>query len=325
LTLVYYAANLGLFFCGYAILTLGLNIQFGFAGVLNFAYIAFWAIGAYITAVFLLGPSTAFSGETYILGLQLPFIVALLAGGVAAGMLAVAMGALILRRLRGDFIGIGLFALSFALYDLVGGYKPLFNGWDGIIGIPLPLNFLNLDPEQFIIFYLIPSGLLAAVLYWVAQRFSKSPYGRALRATREDEMVAASFGKNTYRLRLTAMVIGCIYAGLAGGLMIGFLGAMAPASWTNAETFIIWTALIVGGLGNNRGAILGVLVIIIVLGEGSRLLPLPIELQSLVPAVRGIVIGLVLIAVLYWRPKGLVPEKRPDYHLDARQSSAAKP
>jgi ABC-type branched-subunit amino acid transport system permease subunit len=240
-------------------------------------------------------------------------------------MLAVAMGALILRRLRGDFIGIGLFALSFALYDLVGGYKPLFNGWDGIIGIPLPLNFLNLDPEQFIIFYLIPSGLLAAVLYWVAQRFSKSPYGRALRATREDEMVAASFGKNTYRLRLTAMVIGCIYAGLAGGLMIGFLGAMAPASWTNAETFIIWTALIVGGLGNNRGAILGVLVIIIVLGEGSRLLPLPIELQSLVPAVRGIVIGLVLIAVLYWRPKGLVPEKRPDYHLDARQSSAAKP
>jgi len=325
MTLVYYAANLGLFFCGYVILALGLNIQFGYAGVLNFAYIAFWAIGAYITAVFMLGPSTAFSGETYILGLRLPFIVALLAGGVAAGLLAVAMGGLILRRLRGDFIGIGLFALSFALYDVVGNYTPLFNGWAGVIGVPPPLNFFNLNAEQYILYYLIPSGLLAVLLYWVAQRLSRSPYGRALRALREDETVAATFGKNTFRLRLSAMVIGCIYAGLAGGLMIGFLSAMAPASWSAAETFIIWTAVIVGGLGNNRGSVLGVLVIIILLGEGTRLLPLPLEMQSLVPPLRGIIIGAVLIAILYWRPKGLIPEERTKYHLVASQNSAANP
>jgi len=312
---VYYLANLGVFFCGYAILALGLNIQFGYAGVLNFAYITFWAIGAYVTGVFMLGPASPILGETYILGLHFPFLVGLLAGGITAGLVATAMGTLILRRLRSDFVGIALFALSFALYDLVGNFTPLFNGWDGILGVPLPLNFFGLDAEQFILYYLIPSGILAGILYWVASRLSKSPYGRALRAIREDEVVAAAFGKNTYLLRLSALVIGCVFAGLSGGLMIGFLTAMAPAAWTNAETFVVWTAVIVGGMGSNRGAVLGTFVIVILLTEGTRLLPVPLELQNQLPALRGIVIGLILIAVLYWRRRGLIPEERPQYRL----------
>jgi len=312
--ILFFVANLGLFFFAYVILTVGLNIQFGYAGLLNFAYITFWAIGAYVTGVLILGPAPG-HGITYILGFNLPFLVALIAGGVAAGALAALMGALILRRLRSDFVAIGLFALSFALYDIVGNYTPLFNGWDGILGVLPPLNIFQLDANAFTIYYLVPVGLATLILYWAANLLQNSPYGRALRAVRDDIDVAASFGKNTVWLRWSALVIGCIYAGIAGGLMIGFLSALSPASWASSETFIIWAALIVGGAGNNRGMLLGTFLFVIVALEATRLIPMPANVQNLIPALRLIVIGAVLIVVLLFRPQGLLPERRRIYAL----------
>jgi ABC-type branched-subunit amino acid transport system permease subunit len=311
---VYYLATLAIFFFVYNILTWGLNIQFGYAGILDFTYITFFAAGAYFAGAASLGRPGPDSDMRYILGLGWPFLPSLVLGAAVAGCLGSLIGLVVLNRLRSDYLAIVTVSVGTIAYDLVGNDARLFNGWDGIAGVPYPFNaVLGLDPNTYTLFYVGFSGVVMAVLWFFAHRLYASPLGRAMRATREDADVAEAFGKNTFAIRMTAMVIGCVYAGVAGALLIGFISALNPGGWTAGETFVVWAAMLVGGRGNNLGAVVGSLLVPVVFNEATRFLPPIPGHPALIPAIRNMLIGLLLILVLWFRPEGILPERKPAF------------
>ena len=309
----FYLATLAVYFLIYCILTLGLNITFGMAGIFDFSYITFMAIGAYFAGVATLPPSNQ-PGLQWILGLNLPFPLDLVIGALAAGAAGLLIGVIAIRRIRSDYLAMVLVAVWTISWSVASTATGLFNGQQGLIGVPQPLEAqLNVDPNNYV-FVFIPIALVAlAALFTVAYRIERSPFGRALRAIREDPDVAAAFGKRTVRMRLSAMVIGCVYSGIAGALTIEFLSAMSPNAWAIVETVIVFSALIVGGRGNVWGAVLGALLVRILIIEGTGLLPTIPDHPDLIGATRNIAIGVLVILVLYFRPQGVIPEIRRRY------------
>jgi ABC-type branched-subunit amino acid transport system permease subunit len=310
---LYYLATLVVFFFIYNILTWGLNIQFGYTGILNFAFIVFMAVGAYVTGVTSLGRPGIDSGQTYVLGLGWFFPLPLLAGGIVAGLFGLFVGGVALKRLRSDYMAIVTVAVGSIAYDIVGNYTPLFNGWDGLSGVPAPFSDLIVDPVMYQVIFIVLSGIVMLILWWVANRIHKSPFGRTLRSIREDLDVSEAFGKDTFRYRMIAMFIGCFYAGIAGGLLMEFVGAFNPSGWTAGETFVVWAALLVGGRGNNWGAVLGALLVPVIFQEATRFLPQFPNNPALIAALRNIVVGSLLILVLWFRPQGILPERKPRF------------
>ena len=145
----------------------------------------------------------------------------------------------------------------------------------------------------------------------ISQSIVNSPWGRVLKAIREDEVAAESLGKNPVRIRLTSFVLGCMLMGLSGALYVAFIGFVSPFDFLPIITFQIWTMLIVGGSANNRGAILGAIIVWAVwTGSGffiSRVIPPEFQAQS--GAIQAVLIGLILVLSLLYRPRGLIGEK----------------
>jgi ABC-type branched-subunit amino acid transport system permease subunit len=221
-----------------------------------------------------------------------------------------------LGRLRSDYLAIVTFSLGFVAYDFVGSFRPLFNGYDGISGVASPFaDVLPLDLNGYLAFFLGLSAVIMLALWWVANRIYGSALGRTMRAIRDDVDVAEALGKDTFRFRLTAMVIGCLYAGVAGGLTVEFITAMNTSAWVATETFIVWGAMLLGGRANNLGSVLGTLLLPVLFVEGTRFIPQISSYPTLVPGLRVMVIGALLIWILWVRPQGLLPEKRPFYEL----------
>ena len=311
---LFYVTTLVTFWILFNIQAWGLNIQFGYTGILNFAFIVFLAIGAYVTGVLSLPPANGISGQTYILGLNWPFPLTLIAGGLAAAVVGVLVGFIALKRLRSDYMAIVTVAVGAIAYDFIGNTTKLFNGWDGLGGVPSPLQTrFNIDYNTYQFVFILLAGVVMAILWWLANRIYKSPFGRTLRSIREDLDVSEAFGKNTFKYRMIAMAIGCFYAGIAGGLLIEYVSAINPSGWTAGETFVIWTALLVGGTGNNLGAVLGALLVPVFFQEVTRFLPQSISRPDLIPALRNIIVGALLIVVLWFRPQGLLPERKAKF------------
>ncbi|MHB8394308.1 MAG: branched-chain amino acid ABC transporter permease [Candidatus Dormibacteria bacterium] len=306
-----YLATLVVFFFIYNIFTWGLNIQFGYAGVLDFTFITFVACGAYFAGVFALGPGSKQTGFEWILGLNLPFPIALLAGAISAGLLGLVIGLIAINRLRSDYMAIVTLAAGTVIYGLVSNFTPLFDGFDGLAGLTQPFSqILPLNSNQFTYFWVLVSGVVMVVCWFIAQRILNSPLGRTMRATRDDQDAADTFGKDTVRVRLIAMSMGAVLAGTGGALLMGFIGAFSPAGWTSGETFVVFAAMIVGGTGNNWGAVLGSFVVAVLINEATRYIPpLPAD-PTLIPTVRNMLIGASLIVVLWVRPQGIIPEAR---------------
>ncbi|HEU5345952.1 MAG TPA: branched-chain amino acid ABC transporter permease [Ktedonobacterales bacterium] len=325
--IVLYATTLLVFFFINNILTWGLNIQFGYTGILNFAFIIFMALGAYVTGVFSLPVANGISGQTYVLGLSWPFPLTLLMGGLASAAFGLVVGLIALKRLRSDYMAIVTVAVGVITYDFVGNTTGLFNGWDGLGGVPSPLQdrfSISYGTYQWV--FVLLAGVVMLGMWWFAQRIENSPYGRTLRSIREDQDVAESFGKNTFKYRMSAMVIGCFYAGIAGGLLIEYITAINPSGWTTGETFVIWTALLIGGTGNNWGAALGALLVPVLFQEVTRFLPQVSNNPDLIPALRNIIVGSLLILVLWFRPQGIIPEKKwRFFDLPLRRGGPAAP
>lgn len=305
--IVLYAVTLAFFFFTDSIMIMGLNIQFGQTGILNFAYIAFVAMGAYITGVLSLGPPVSGSGMTYILGATVPFPLNLLLGALAASLLAVLIGTVAFRRLRSDYLAIVMISVSIVLYDIVGTDVSLFDGADGLNGVP---QVFNIDPNTYQILFTGFAGVLMLIMWFISARISASPLGRTFRAIRDDPDVARALGKNVFFYQMLSLVIGAFYAGLGGGLLMEFIGSFNTSGWTSGETFVIFAALIIGGRGSNLGSIVGALIVPVIFVELSRYLPQIGSRPDLVPDLRNILIGLLLIATLWFRPEGLVPEPR---------------
>jgi branched-chain amino acid transport system permease protein len=190
-------------------------------------------------------------------------------------------------------------------------WQALTGGSLGLTSIPRPLASYFEGRLSYSIFFL---GLVAAVtvlVYWALERIVRSPWGRVLKAIREDETAAVALGKDARLFRLQAFVLGSTIIGLAGALYVSFIGFVSPFDFLPILTFQIWTMLIVGGSGSNRGALLGALIVWgLWSGSGvlvSKLLPATLQTQG--AAAQSILIGLLLVVMLVRKPRGLIGEE----------------
>ena len=308
----YYLSTIVVYFGVDLLAAWGLNIQFGWAGVPNFAFIIFQAIGAYSAAVVTLGPdSGANSFQSYILGAQLPFPLPLLVAAGAGGLLALIVGVIATLRLRRDYQAAVFLLLALIASQVVSGDVGLFNGSNGLAAVPQPLSgplsSLSLGDYQWVYAGFVVVVCVAA--FALIRRLGKSGWQRGLRATRDDEAAASALGLNVAVMRLQVFVLGGAIAGLSGGLLVGFITAWSPGSWGYAETFAILTGIILGGAGNIWGVVLGTFLVQIVFVEVPSFLP-EFGYPGLIDKLEWIVIGFMWLAVLVLRPGGIVSERR---------------
>jgi branched-chain amino acid transport system permease protein len=310
--MVYYITTLLVYGGVDAIACLGLSQQFGVGGVTNFGFIIFQAAGAYTAGVLSLPDSGANGGfQTYVGGLALPFPLPWIGAAVVGGLLAVPFAAIVGKRLRGDFAAVGLLVTAVMFNLLVTNYKPLFNGAAGLSLVPAPLQgSLNPQTTGYQWFYGAAAVVLALATYLFVNRITESPYGRTLRAMRDNDVVADSLGKNLRSLRTSSLVVGGAIAGLSGGILVGFINLWDPQAWGYAETVVLFAAVIIGGLGNHRGAVLGALVVPLAFEEATRYIPPVPNDPNLIPALQWVIIGLLIVAFLWFRPQGILPERR---------------
>jgi branched-chain amino acid transport system permease protein len=305
------------------IAALGLNLQYGFAGIPNFAFMVFFAVGAYVASVLTLGPASATGGyEHYVLGETLPWPLPLLAAALAGGVFALLVGLFALRPSRSDYQAMVLLSFSFIATVVVTSEVNLFNGAAGLAGVPRPLNsVLNLGYVDSGWFYCALTAAVAGVVFLFVHRLTSSPWGRLVRAVRENPTAVRSLGGNVERLQMEAFVLGGAAAALAGAMVAQFIGAWAPAGWETTETFYFFVCVVVGGLGNNLGAALGTLVVLTILDNGLQNLPI-FEYSPDVGALQTIFFGLIAIAFLWFRPRGLLPERRRRFGPTPAESPA---
>jgi branched-chain amino acid transport system permease protein len=306
---------------------LGLSQQFGVAGVTNFGFIIFQAAGAYVAAVLALPPDSANGGfQHYIGGWNLPFPLPWIGAAVAGGVLALPFTLLVGRRLRGDFAAIGLLVTAVLLNLLVMNYVPLFNGDAGLAIVNAPLQSQVMTTTSTAYQWEFTAGVivLAAAVYWVVRRITASPYGRSLRAMRDNDVVADSLGKNLVSLRTGMLVVGGAIAGLSGGVLVTFISVWSPAAWTYAETIVLFAAVIIGGRGNHFGAVLGALIVPVGFEESTRLITNanPSLPPNLLPSLQWVAIGLLIVGFLWLRPQGILPERRRTIRLPLADRAA---
>jgi branched-chain amino acid transport system permease protein len=288
----------------------GLNLQFGITGINNFAFIIFQAAGAYTAAVLSLGPQSGNGGfQHYLFGASLPFPMPILMGGVIAGVLSFAVGLITLRRLRSDYQAMVMLVIAVIGTLVVENLGTFLNGSAGLALIPQPLSsqFGSLIDYQWA--FVGFTAIACAVVYFFLNRITSSPLGRALRSVRDHEYAAAALGKDVARLRMFSFVAGGVMAGISGGLLVSFITAWSPGSWLYVETLVLLTAVIVGGTGNNFGVMLGALLVPVVFNEVTRYLP-KFGRPGLIDALQWILIGGLALAFLWFRPQGIVPERR---------------
>jgi len=314
---MYYLITLLVYGAVDAIACLGLSQQFGVAGVTNFGFIIFQAVGAYVAAVLALPPDTANGGfQIYVGGLNLPFPVPWIGAAVAGALLALPFTFLVGRRLRGDFAAVGLLVTAVLLNLLATNYRQLFNGDAGVSLVPAPLaaqrSMFVTTSNAYQYEFAAGAILLAAVVYLFVRRITESPYGRTLRAMRDNDKVADSLGKNLLSLRTGAMVVGGAIAGLSGGILVSFIGVWSPAAWSYAETIVLFTAVIIGGAGNHRGAVLGAILVPVGFEEITRFITNnnPSLPPNLLPSLQWVAIGLLIVVFLWARPQGVLPERK---------------
>ena len=322
--MVYYITTLLVYAGVDAIACLGLSQQFGVAGVTNFGFIIFQAAGAYTAAVLSLPSSSANGGfQHYIGGLHLPFPLPWIGAAIVGGALGVPFAAIVGRRLRGDFAAVGLLVTAVMFNLLVTNYAPLFNGAAGLSLVPAPLETtFNPLSANYQWGYGVVAVLLALGTYWFVTRLTNSPYGRTLRAMRDNDIVADSLGKDLRSLRTSSLVAGGAIAGLSGAILVGFINLWDPQAWGYAETVVLFAAVIIGGLGNHRGAILGAILVPVAFEEATRYIPPVPNNPGLIPALQWVVIGLLILVFLWFRPQGILPERRRRI-LGERADSAA--
>lgn len=288
----------------------GLNLQFGVAGISSFAFVVFQAAGAYTASVLTLGPHQASGFQQYIGGASLPFPLPLLAAGVVGGALAGLVGLVGIRRLRADYQAMVMLVISLTATYVVDNETGLVNGDSGLSLVPKPLaGGLNLSLVSYQWFYVGLSAVICVLVYLFVRRFTRSPLGRAMRAVRENEHAAAALGKNVFGLRMTAFIAGGVIAGISGAVFVEFLGAWSPGSWLYPETFVFFTAILVGGTGNNLGVAVGALLVPIGFLESTRFLP-NIGHPGFVDALQWIAVGVLALVFLWFWPRGVIPERK---------------
>jgi branched-chain amino acid transport system permease protein len=275
----------------FAILSLSLNLEFGFAGLANFGKVAFFLIGAYTYAI--------------LSQIGLPFYLCLIAGAVIAAIfgLLISLPAL---RLRADYLAIAILAFGEILRIIVKSERWIAGGVWGINVSPA----ISLAGASYRVDLLVNIALVYACLiicFIVAQLLANSPYGRVVRAIREDEMAAEALGKSRAKYKAQVLVLGSAIAGVAGGLYAQYLQFIDPYMFMPIITFTVWIMVLLGGPANNWGALLGA-ALVMLFDRGANIakdyLILPIDPSNL----QYILFGALIIFVLLYRPGGILRE-----------------
>ena len=278
----------------YALLALGVNLTWGMAGMINLGLAGFFAVGAYTTAMLTKA------------GFAIP---AGIAAGACTAALTGAAVALITARLRADYLAIVTLGFSESVRIAAANEIWLTNGSDGIAGIRGPWRGTT-TPQQFNLLFL---GIVIVVLagtFVVLHRLGHSPFGRVLRAIRDDEDVAAVAGKHVLAFKVKAFAIGAAVLGMAGALYAHETSYVAPDIFAPLLTLNIILALVAGGVGNNAGAIFGA-VLIVVLLEGTPFAAplLPFLGAAQIAAVRELLVSALLLVIRRVLPAGILPEQ----------------
>ncbi len=325
----------------YALMCLGLNVQWGFTGLFNAGIAGFAAVGAYTYAIL-----TTFASGMHVGGFELPIWVGMLAAMIASGIIALGIGAICIR-LRADYLAIATIGIAEIIKLILKNETPVTNGPRGVAKIPrswehladarvaekFPWRLFG-EPTAYegffkawypLLFMLTVVGFVLLV-FLALEIARKSPWGRVMTAIRENEAAARAAGKNVTRLRIESFVVGAVIIGLAGAFYAQQLRFIEP---TNAfdptkMTFLVWVMLIMGGSGNNRGAVLGGLMLWVIWSGTELVIRFganvigdvftdlsPSVLVTKASFLRLFLIGLILQFVLQRFPKGILPEVRP--------------
>lgn len=293
------------FASSFAIIVLGLNLQWGFTGLFNVGVAGFVALGAYTSALVTTPHMAGRLG-----GLGWPVAAGWLAAMVITGLAGLVVGAVALR-LRHDYLAITTFGIAVTIQLVANNATALTGGPFGVQFIPKPFQSWLGTGLPWTLAYLALSLTLLAIVYLALERLVRSPWGRVLRAIREDEAAAASLGKRPFFFRLQSFVIGSMLMGLGGAVYAHFVGFIAPEDFLPILTFQLWAMLIVGGSGNNRGAVLGAFVVWTFWAAAGGLLRgwVPQAEQARAAALQVVLIGVLIAFMLVLRPRGLLGEE----------------
>ena len=305
-----YILELGILVLTYVMLGWGLNVVVGLAGLLDLGYVAFYAVGAY---------SYALLAQYF----GLSFWICLPLAGILAAFWGILLGFPVLR-LRGDYLAIVTLAFGEIIRIVLLNWWRVTGGPNGISGIPRPSFFgleftisggfadyfgLPFSPLHRIIFlYYLILGL-AFVTNWVTLRLRRLPVGRAWEALREDEIACRALGLNTTNTKLTAFAIGAFFGGLGGSFFATRQGFISPESFTFIESATILAIVVLGGMGSQMGVVVAALILI-----GG------IELFRDLEVYRMLIFGLAMVAIMVWRPRGLIASREPTIALRARRA-----
>lgn len=273
----------------YALLAIGLNLQYGETGLINFGHVAFFALGAYTSSLLALR------------GWPLPLSFG--AAAAVAALAAVPLGVAALR-LREDYLAIVTLGFSETVRIVLQEEKQITNGVQGVPGIPKLFAGLGGSATAWAI--LLALLLTVAGAAWATHLLKASPFGRLLRAIRDNEAAVIALGKDPARYKIQVFMFGAALAGVAGAFYAHFITFISPEQFVPLVTFYVWMSVILGGVGSLRGALAGTLLLVAFL-EGSRflrdLIPGVAEVQM--ASVRLAVVGLAIILFVLYRPQGL--------------------
>jgi len=275
----------------YIIFAMSLNLEVGYTGLFNFGHVAFFGIGAYTSALLTLQ--------------QVPFELSLLIALAMAGFWGFFLS-LPSLRLRGDHFGIVTLGFGEIIRMVFQNEVWLTKGPMGLPGIPKPILFsyrFKTLPQ-----YLLLTLGLAALTFLILRMILRSPFGRVLRAIREDEVAVEALGKNVFRFRVKSFIIGSIFAGLSGTLWGHYTTFISPGDFTLLETILVLLIVVLGGKGTEWGPVLGAFVLIF-FQESLRFLRLPAEWSRYLAPLQQMIFGGLLILLMIFRPEGLLKEK----------------
>lgn len=285
-----YLIHIAILISIYAILGLSLNLIVGFTGLLSVTQAAFYGIGAYTTAILL--TSTGIN-----------FFPAILISIIITGIISFGIG-FVLSKFKDDYYALGSFGFNVIIYSIFLNWQSLTRGPLGIPGIPRPSLFGFTFSQN--IWFLVLSIICALLVYALCNYITRSSFGRVLKAIREDEQAIQVFGYRTLWYKLAIFVISSGMAAVAGSLFASYITFIDPSTFTLTESIFILAIVILGGMANNKGAVLGA-VCLILLPEILRFVGFPSDIAA---QMRQVTYGLILILLMLYRPQGLIGEYR---------------
>lgn len=272
----------------YTILSVSLNLIAGYTGLISIAHAAFYGVGAYVAAIMALK-------------LQSPFLANIICAVLLSSMLGALVGIPSLR-IRDDYFVIATFAFQVITFSILNNWVSFTGGPMGLPGIPQP-TILGLEISSHLGF-LVLVGIMCALTLWISSRIVSSPFGRVLKAIREDEVFAQAAGKNIAGYKVLVFVVGAGMAAAAGVMYAYYISFIDPTSFTVMESIFIISIVIIGGAGNLWGPVAGA-VVLVLLPELLRFIGLP---SSVAANLRQMIYGGLLVTFMMWRPKGLLGE-----------------